>query len=110
MREIKFRMLVTSGDKPWHHWTFPQSIEDCKTAFNHYNLDSWTQYTGLKDKNGMEIYEGDILTGFCYDEKPYEVELFPLSGFEYAWQEWGNDSSNVEVIGNIYENPELLTP
>jgi uncharacterized phage protein (TIGR01671 family) len=68
------------------------------------------QYTGLKDRNGKEIYESDVLK---FDETENGTRLV-------EWLHAGFYISNVaplsfynkemEVIGNIYENPELLTP
>ena len=86
------------------------------------------QFTGLHDKNGKEIYDGDIVRAYkpnCYLDGVYEVRWNKSEG---AWRYWkeegpyfmfsvqskmynvGNNKGGAwcEVIGNIWENPELL--
>ena len=84
------------------------SIRDAK--FNDVEL---MQYTGLKDKNNNEIYEGDII--FLHGSK-YKV-IFKTEGarfvlrnneFELEITFINNNNERMEIIGNIYENPELM--
>lgn len=72
------------------------------------------QSTGLKDKNGKEIFEGDILTSQNYPVKgvvEFRTDLglwvHYLKGYNY-FEYLGNVAGSKEIIGNIYENPELL--
>lgn len=69
------------------------------------------QYTGLKDKNGTKIFEGDIVL-LKGDEEPYQV-VFDESCFQVYSDSVCYVMDNfydyeIEVIGNIYDNPELL--
>jgi len=70
------------------------------------------QYTGLKDKNGKNIYEGDIVVLSINGEKPLHkgvVEYLPPKFFVMDAKKSGLIlTSNYEVVGNIYENSELL--
>lgn len=62
------------------------------------------QFTGLKDKNGKEIYEGDIMR--CNDLGFVRVEW---TDERFGWSPFvAKNDTSWEVVGNIYENPELL--
>lgn len=129
MREIKFR----AWDKKNNEWC--QSIEqegfgvfingvvnpsksgefyihDYSSTGQEYIV--LCQFTGLHDKNGREIYEGDVVQTYNGKHKGPRVEIAYLE-HSFCMREEPDDSRmdcvwyfNIEVIGNIYENPELL--
>lgn len=78
------------------------------------NNDGVMQFTGLKDKNGKEIYEGDIVKDCSDSDLVFEVKWDnDWAGYklpESFDEEYNYPISQItlEVIGNIYENPELL--
>ena len=114
MREIKFRAWRTRGREKGEMVYEPDivGIYGIPTAGD--SSDIMMQFTGLTDKSGKEIYEGDIVE---YDTcgkpiKNYEVKFeggrFGIDTGEFNLTDLTGASRGVEVIGNIYENPELL--
>jgi uncharacterized phage protein (TIGR01671 family) len=124
MREIKFRCWFAS--KMWYAIPAIRFDKDGVRVvdLNHdeddFSLspDTWTghddyvlmQFTGMKDKNGRNIYEGDIVTGTA-GKYSFIVQYrrFGYMGYSFDGRDEFNIPDTWEVIGNIYENPELLS-
>lgn len=112
-REIKFR--AWNGKKMLE----PQDISQSGKYWSWLGKEDvqLMQYTGLKDKNGKEIYEGDILKLYNIKKEPYNrIVKWHVGGMWWAHENdafymgFYKPNENFEIIGNIYENPELLTP
>lgn len=121
MREIKFRakhgkewaygdLRLTSREP--HIWTDPYTSHII-------NTETIGQYTGLKDKNGKEIYEGDIVKSIS-GKIGYVIFLQQEMGYVVVWDNCDTRlghrnrgggyecDGSIEVISNIYDNPELV--
>lgn len=130
MREIKFR--AWNGKEMFTNWDWLTSEEGMGITLvgwlnNNYQV---MQYTGLKDKNDKEIFEGDIIKisyGTVNFENKKEIVTdvyFGKAAFRYRHKDESGSvldfnsvkivrgyeriTQDVEIIGNIYENPELL--
>jgi uncharacterized phage protein (TIGR01671 family) len=111
MREIKYRVWLNRTKEFFYsdsiEYQKVNEIETLTTFFNHLKLlintdeklSSLQQYTGFKDKNNKDIYEGDIILWEDIVEVYWDYRLL-VNIRDYTL--------GVEVIGNIYENPELL--
>ena len=134
MRKILFRGKTPSQDKYFDDGEWVQGFYTCFNGEEHRLYSGYAeadcgeyypdwcnvipetvgQYTGLTDKNGKKIFEGDIGKGFNMlhpDRKIYQV-VYEENGFYYCDEDgvtWHPDHiDNFEIIGNIYDNPELL--
>ncbi|GAG36110.1 unnamed protein product, partial [marine sediment metagenome] len=123
MREIKFRawdrgrecMVSSSGSRTESYgFRYPWGFQ---TGYNKIDI---MQFTGLKGKNGVEIFEGDIVEGkYIHDSKvigvvEYNSMAFGFVGKKPDGSRWFDtittpgytQDDDIEVIGNIHENPE----
>lgn len=122
MREIKFRSWIKDKKEMIYEFTLKQPTT------SHCKKNILMQYTGLKDKKGQEIYEEDLFQtpymkirgcayrcvfsaefgGYLFDPFVIGDKDAPLIGVEEFAQQW-EDVQHGEVIGNIYEDPEILS-
>lgn len=124
MRTIKFRGKdIETGEWLYGNIQVPTPpfdkyfMWDCDHNQKEVIPDTVGQFTGLKDKNGREIYEGDIMAT-DNDKKPMYLEICYIveessyfakyrdSGIR-MWKKWIDDFQKV-VVGNIHDNPELI--
>lgn len=113
--EMNYKVMVGNCDTDDENWTCPIIwIEEKKDWLHFDDYDSIMQSTGLKDKNGKEIFEGDILgtkDGLLNGVIEYRSDLgmWTNSLIRYNnFERLCNVATSREIIGNIYENPELL--
>lgn len=119
MRDIKFRLWDKEYGEIWEYDELMIMVLDEELSvsydtgseykeFDNYEI---TQYTGLKDIKGKEIYEGDIVDFYSNVEDEVITEKVDYSFGMYRAGDYhlGKIFEKCEIIGNIYENPELLT-
>ena len=121
MRNIEFRGY-SERDSEWRHGSYSTDgvIHEILTLIkagtlyaSQVPLESIGQYTGLKDANGVKIFEGDILRHPVQEPRKVIYPMNETTGFfglesVKGWKNTLQDTAFYKVIGNIYENPEKL--
>lgn len=120
---IKFRAWIKTGIETYDYvkpMTIQQMIHSKKSTFSLKQLNDlvdFEQFTGLTDVNGKDIYEGDIVQSNYKYAQPKISQIIMEDGNSYIAGEdlaTGNEMlvsdhvDEIEVIGNVHENPELL--
>lgn len=121
MREIKFRAWEESAEFMVDNFETKDCFQSVLTGENEYTYDyTIMQYTGLKDKNGKSIYESDIVSDHVgigvvkYATYNAAFRVCYVNGEDKGFCKWFADYAlkgereSIEVIGDIYENPELI--
>lgn len=126
-REIKFRAW-NRKIKVFIYWTLDQMFKTKSVTDEEFGDNDWMQFTGLHDRNGKEIYEGDVVKGYIPNVTLEPSEVISSIYFEegsFIFSKSNDEPitlreiikiSNkkeckflgLEIIGNIHDNPELL--
>jgi len=116
-REIKFRAISpvnTDESKAMQYYNLVKIFDLNRFAADDWAIEQLMQFTGLTDKNGKEIYEGDIIK-IEWDICEATTEIITYDS-EFCYWKYGNNPiceisenrKSIDVIGNIYETPNLL--
>jgi hypothetical protein len=113
MREIKFR-YYDKTKRVMRDWDYVKTVHKLIVLEDNSDGESysgWMQYTGFRDKNGTEIYEGDIIRSEYYYDSPvvFKDGCFMLGDIPFYEAKFVYPDITFEVIGNIYEHPHLLS-
>lgn len=110
-REIKFRAWNSENMFYSHNNSKNEAVIQLSWFFDRLrDGELLMQFTGLKDKNGVDIYEGDVMGWECYEGTKHQVRWVVEYNLNQGFKTWSSTKNDEIVLGNIHENPELLKP